>query len=44
MPDRIRGKWTEKSKDWIKRYIDEAKEQIDKNFNKKQIILFFFIY
>ena len=35
MPDRIRGKWTEKSKDWIKRYIDEAKEQIDKNFNKK---------
>ena len=42
MPDRIRGKWTAKSKDWIKRYIDEAKEQIDKNFNKKNKLSCFF--
>ena len=42
MPDHIRGKWTLKNKDWIKKYIDEAREQIDENFNKKNKLSSFF--
>ena len=42
MPDPIRGKWTKKNKDWIKKYIEEAKELIDKNFNKKNKLSAFF--
>ena len=42
MPDHIRGKWTKKNKDWIKKYIEEARELIDKNFNKKNKLSAFF--
>ena len=42
MPDEIRGKWTKENSKWIERYIDEAEELINNNFNKKKILSSFF--
>jgi 4-aminobutyrate aminotransferase-like enzyme len=42
MPDEIRGKWTKQNNKWINKYIDEAKEIINKNFNKKNSLSGFF--
>jgi len=42
MPDEIRGKWTKQNNKWINKYIDEAKEIINKNFNKKNSLSCFF--
>ena len=37
MPDPLRGKWRYEDKDWIKRYINEAKDQIKKQSKIKKI-------
>ena len=37
MPDGIRGKWTYKDKNWIKKYIDQGKQTLDKIFEKKDL-------
>ena len=42
MPDEIRGKWTKQNNKWINKYIDEAKEIINKHFNKKNSLSSFF--
>ena len=42
MPDEIRGKWTKKNNKWITKYIEEALELINKNFNHKNSLSSFF--
>jgi 4-aminobutyrate aminotransferase-like enzyme len=42
MPDEIRGKWTKKNNKWVNKYIEEAKELINKNFNHKYSLSCFF--
>ncbi len=42
MPDEIRGKWTSKKKNWLTNYINEAKELINKNFTKDNLLSSFF--
>jgi len=42
MPDYIRGKWTDKHKYWINKYVEEATELINKNFTKKNLLSSFF--
>ena len=42
MPDEIRGKWTSKKKNWLTSYINEAKELINKNFTKDNLLSSFF--
>ncbi len=42
MPDSIRGKWTEKNKNWVNKYIGEASEKINNSFNNKNKLSSFF--
>lgn len=42
MPDGIRGDWKYTNKDWVKKYIEQVKNLIDKlYFNKKNLSCFF---
>ena len=43
MPDGIRGKWTYKDKNWIKKYIDQGKQTLDKICEKKRSLSCFFV-
>ena len=42
MPDGIHGKWTYKDKNWIKKYIDQGKQTLDKIFEKNRSLSCFF--
>ena len=42
MPDEIRGKWTKKNNKWVNKYIEEAKELINKKFNHINSLSSFF--
>ena len=42
MPDNIRGKWTAKNANWVNKYIEEANELINNNFNNKKLLSSFF--
>ena len=43
MPDGIRGKWTYKDKNWIKKYIDQGKQTLDKIYDEKRSLSCFFV-
>ena len=41
MPDGIRGKYTYSEKNWIDKYIKDAKKKINKLSSKKKISAFY---
>ena len=40
MPDPLRGKWQYNNKDWVKKYINEAKEKINNQSKINKLIMF----
>ena len=44
MPDPLRGKWKYKDKNWIKKYINEAKDKIRKQSKLKKISCLIFCH
>jgi len=43
MPDGIRGKWKYKDKNWIKKYIDQGQQTLDKIYENNRSLSCFFV-